>query len=237
MKNNNICVLEADLPDKRLIDEYGTYTQMIKNWLDKGGQVDEYLAVNVRNKGWQELINIENIDIFIITGSRYSVNDDSVWIDELSQFIKYIWDKTNKKMLGICFGHQIIAKAMNGKVAKNKYGWNVGANKYNIKKPYSAYFDNLNSLDLLVIHQEQIVKKPQIAKLIADNDRCKYGVLLYANRFLTIQAHPEFVGDFLQELINKRDLTANITGEDIFNKIDSKQNKMTISFVDLLELN
>jgi GMP synthase-like glutamine amidotransferase len=98
-------------------------------------------------------------------------------------------------VVGICFGHQIVAQAMGGKVEKFAGGWAVGPTEYDFGG---------QSVTLNAWHQDQVVKLPEGAKVIATNDFCANAALLYDDRALTIQAHPEFRPDFIEALIDHR---------------------------------
>ena len=58
--------------------------------------------------------------------TEYSAYDSDAWISQLKDFIRQVDATTNSKILGICFGHQIIAEALGGKVEKNTLGWEIG---------------------------------------------------------------------------------------------------------------
>jgi GMP synthase-like glutamine amidotransferase len=98
-------------------------------------------------------------------------------------------------MVGICFGHQIIAQAMGGKVEKFKDGWAVGPQDY-------AFGDQKVTLNAW--HQDQVVEKPADAETIAGNEFCEHAALLYDDRALTVQAHPEYGTDFIDGLMTTR---------------------------------
>jgi len=97
--------------------------------------------------------------------------------------------------VGVCFGHQIIAQAMGGKVEKFAGGWATGATKYD--------FDG-ETVVLNAWHQDQVVTRPASAKVIASNDFCANAALLYDDRILTLQAHPEYNSPFIKGLVETR---------------------------------
>jgi GMP synthase-like glutamine amidotransferase len=137
--------------------------------------------------------HVTDCDGWLITGSRHGVYEDHPWIPVLEQFIRDCF-AAHIPMVGICFGHQIIAQAMGGKVEKFSGGWAVGPQDYD--------FDG-QRLTLNAWHQDQVTTAPKGAKIVATSDFCTNAALLY-DHALTIQAHPEFQSDFIDGLMKTR---------------------------------
>ena len=133
-------------------------------------------------------------DGWLITGSRHGAYEPHDWIPPLEQFIRACY-AAHVPMIGVCFGHQIIAQAMGGKVVKFDGGWSVGRTEYVIDGETAA----INAW-----HQDQVVEVPQGAKVIGSSDFCANAALLYDDRMLTIQPHPEYGDDFVEGLIEYR---------------------------------
>ncbi len=98
-------------------------------------------------------------------------------------------------VVGICFGHQIIAQAMGGKVERYDGGWSVGPTTYDFGG---------ETLTLNAWHRDQVVQVPEGAEVVASNDFCQNAALLYDDRMFTVQAHPEFQNDFVDGLMRTR---------------------------------
>jgi GMP synthase (glutamine-hydrolysing) len=133
-------------------------------------------------------------DGWLITGSKHGTYENHSWIAPLEQFIRDC-HAARVPMIGVCFGHQIIAQAMGGKVVKFDGGWAVGRKEYNIDGETFA----INAW-----HQDQVVEVPPGAEVIGSNDFCEYAALLYDDLMLTIQPHPEYGDDFIDGLIEYR---------------------------------
>ncbi len=131
---------------------------------------------------------------WLITGSRHGAYEDHPWIPPLEQLIRDIYAE-GVPLVGICFGHQIIAQALGGKVEKHKGGWSVGRTEYDWNGERIA----LNSW-----HQDQVVGKPAEAEVLATSPFCANAALVYGDRAFTVQAHPEFGADFTRNLIETR---------------------------------
>ncbi|MCO6382977.1 type 1 glutamine amidotransferase [Oceanicola sp. 502str15] len=138
--------------------------------------------------------SIDAADGWLITGSRYGVYEDHPWIEPLEQIIRAIY-LAPKPLVGICFGHQIIAQALGGKVEKSDKGWGVGRMEYTWGNEVVA----LNAW-----HQDQVIEPPKEASTISANKFCDHAALMYGDRVLSVQAHPEFGREMMQGLINVR---------------------------------
>lgn len=133
-------------------------------------------------------------DGWLITGSRFGAYEDHPFIAPLESFIRAVRD-AHVPMVGVCFGHQIIAQALGGKVEKFAGGWSVGPQDYDFGG---------KRLTLNAWHQDQVVERPGQARLVASSPFCENAALAYGDTILTVQAHPEFSDDFLRGLIDKR---------------------------------
>lgn len=137
---------------------------------------------------------VHDADGWLITGSKHGAYESHPFIKPLEAFIRDAWAE-KVPMVGICFGHQIIAQAMGGTVQRHVGGWAVG--------PQSYDFDG-EMLTLNAWHQDQVVKKPKEARILASNAVCTNAAFVYGDRMLTVQAHPEFSTDFVDGLMRTR---------------------------------
>ena len=137
-------------------------------------------------------------DGWIVTGSRHGVYEDHPWLPPLRQLIQAI-DESRRPLLGICFGHQIIAQALGGEVEKFSGGWSVGR---------TAYVIDGMDMALNAWHQDQVITPPGGARTIGHSGFCAHAALAYgpegAEHILTIQPHPEFDAPVIEELIATR---------------------------------
>ncbi|MDK3016081.1 type 1 glutamine amidotransferase [Pseudodonghicola flavimaris] len=136
----------------------------------------------------------EDAEGWIVTGSRHGAYEDHPWIPPLEQLIRDI-KASGKPMIGVCFGHQIIAQALGGKVEKFAGGWSVGRTEYMMDGAPVA----LNAW-----HQDQVTELPEDARVLAGNEFCKNAILAYGDTVWTVQPHPEFQPSFIKGLIDTR---------------------------------
>jgi GMP synthase-like glutamine amidotransferase len=138
--------------------------------------------------------NPEAADGWIVTGSRHGVYEDHPWLPPLEAFIREIV-AADRPLVGVCFGHQVIAQALGGKVEKFSGGWAVGLQEYD--------FDG-ETLTLNAWHQDQVVALPDGAEVIASNDFCANAALAIGDKVFTVQPHPEFTAEMIAGLIEHR---------------------------------
>lgn len=131
---------------------------------------------------------------WLITGSRHGAYEDHPFIPPLEDLIRAIHAE-GVPLVGICFGHQIIAQALGGRVEKFKGGWSAGRQTYDFGG---------QDLALNAWHQDQVVERPPGAEVCGTNNFCENAALLYDDRAFTVQAHPEFSADFIEGLIQAR---------------------------------
>lgn len=185
-----IGILQTGHAPDALIDTAGNYDQMFRTLLDGNGFEFETFAVldGVFPTG------PDAADGWLITGSKFGVYEDHAWIPPLEDLVRGI-DAKGLPLVGICFGHQIIAKALGGVVEKFDGGWAVGRVEYQ---------QDGQTLALNAWHQDQVIKRPDGARVLAGNQFCANGILAYGDTIWTLQPHPEFSTDFVAELIEKR---------------------------------
>ena len=187
-----IGILEAGHPPESLRREFGSYGEMFISLLN--GHNFKYQLFDVENMQFPNSTN--ETDGWLITGSKHGVYEEHQFIKPLEKFILEVYSK-NIPLIGICFGHQIIAQALGGRVEKFKGGWSIGRQVYNLcKKP--------DVVSINAWHQDQITKLPRDATIIAENDFCKYAGIRYTKAAMTFQGHPEYGHKFIDGLVETR---------------------------------
>ena len=185
-----IGILQTGLAPEALAPTMGDYPDMFARLLDGHGfAFRTYKVVEGEFPA-----SVTDCDGWLITGSRHGAYEDHAWIPPLEDFIRASF-AARVPMVGICFGHQIIAQAMGGRVERFAAGWAVGATDYD--------FDG-EKITLNAWHRDQVTQLPSNAKVIATNEFCANAALLYEGRALTVQAHPEFRPEFVDGLMKTR---------------------------------
>ena len=176
---------------KQVADTHGDYAQWFKQLLgDYGFTFDTYYVVDMDFPK-----DVHDADGWLLSGSPHGAYEDHPFIPPLEDFIRKAYAE-HIPMVGICFGHQLIAQALGGKVEKFDKGWAVGRHDYK--------FDDHGDIALNAWHQDQVMQVPEDAKVIASSDFCKYAGLVYGDRAYTVQPHPEFSNPVISDYITLR---------------------------------
>jgi len=158
--------------------------------------------------------SVQECDCFMATGSSHSVYEDLDWIKRIKAFIKKIHDEDGY-FVGYCFGHQLMAEALGGKVAKSKMGWCVGVHEFKVLRIKRWMRPAKTKFNILMMCQAQVMKLPRGAIRLASSPVCPNAVLQVGNRMLSFQGHPEFSKAYNRTLMEAR---VDRMGEEVVEK-------------------
>lgn len=192
-------LLCGDVPDG-LLEEFGCYANCLQTQLNLSlyGSV---VLWNVYEKN-QLPEDVNDCDVYIIGGSPSGVNDGLDWVNNLVLFIRKAF-YARKKMLGICFGHQVINHALGGKVRKIEEGLGLGTYDVVLNQDLGELKAG-ESMSLIAIHKDQVIEPGRNFEVLAGNDFCPNYITRYKNQVLTVQGHPEFNSRFFNALLHQR---------------------------------
>ena len=197
-----ITILETGRAPGKLVDEYPRYPDMFASLLSPWGQELAYHSVGLLDG--EDLPEPSACEAILITGSPFGVYDSTPWMDPLRGFIRKA-HAARIPMVGVCFGHQVIADALGGEVAKSEKGWGIGRHTYEITQPRDWMGEPRGQVSLAASHQDQVITPPKGAITLARSAHTDHAMLEYADApVVTLQGHPEFSDQYASALWEAR---------------------------------
>jgi GMP synthase-like glutamine amidotransferase len=201
----DIGVLETGPVVEKLIAQHGTYGQMFERMLQRADTSFTCTPYRVYENAFPSGPNAHSG--WIISGSKYGVYEDHNWIPPLENFIRQAVAQ-RVPVAGFCFGHQIMAQALGGRVEKSEKGWGLGVQDYPIQQAQHWMSDARTDFSSVAVHQDQVIDPPEGATVLASSTFCPHAMLAYgkaqAPHAISVQPHPEFDTDFVKDLIASR---------------------------------
>jgi GMP synthase-like glutamine amidotransferase len=190
-----LAILETGVPPEPLGEEFGSYPDMFADLLGPGFEIETF---DVEGGRFPEP---GAHGAYLVTGSPAGVYDPLPWIAPLQEFIR---NAGEAKMIGVCFGHQVMAQALGGEVIKSPKGWGAGLHRYEVVHP-QRWTNGERAVAIPASHQDQVVRQPPYTEVVARSDFTPFAALAWTDRpAISFQFHPEFSVGYARALIEKR---------------------------------
>jgi len=204
-------ILQCDSVLEQFQPQHGDYPIMFRETLAAAGLPASQLdCVDVRNP--ENLPAVDAYAGYLVTGSRYSVYDDLPWIAELAGFVESAMAQC-LPVVGVCFGHQLLAHFFGGQVGPAPVGWTVGVQHVHVSQQHPWMRPPAAQLNMLSSHKDQVLRLPANAQVFASTDTCPVAGFTLGDYGLGIQGHPEFNAPYAADLMNYRQ---SLLGEQIY---------------------
>ncbi|WP_426051867.1 glutamine amidotransferase-related protein [Brevundimonas sp. SL161] len=191
-----IAILETGKPPEALKDVFDDYPARFQALLGEGVATVRFDVQAGRLPG-----DPGEFQGAIVTGSAAGVYDDLPWIAPLVDWLRAARGRT--RLVGICFGHQVMAHAFGGRVEKSDKGWGVGLHRYAVVGEEPWMFPRAASIAIPVSHQDQVLVPPADARVIAASEFTPFAGLAWDDA-MSFQCHPEFQPDYAAALVESR---------------------------------
>ncbi|XP_024967759.1 gamma-glutamyl peptidase 3-like [Cynara cardunculus var. scolymus] len=207
-RKKRYALLLAARDSEYVMKVYGGYFNVFLAAFGEEEEEERWDLYRVVDGEFPDTNELQAYDGFVVSGSPYDAYGDDTWILELC-FLLQTLDCMQKKVLGICFGHQVLCRALGGKVGKSHSGWDIGLRKVKIVKDFSpcSFLESLHemppSLSIIECHQDEVWEVPTGAEVIAFSDKTGVEMFTIGTHILGIQGHPEYTKDILNNLIDR----------------------------------
>jgi GMP synthase-like glutamine amidotransferase len=198
-----IGILKTDSVRDEFQSEFGDYPAMFRAMLMASADAEPIEFRDYDVQRGQYPASLDECDAYLITGSRESVYDDKPWIHRLTEFVQQL-DSARRTLVGICFGHQLIAHVLGGETRAADAGWAVGVQETQVLSPADWMLPYRERFGLLSSHKDQVVRLPERAEVFASTPHCPNSGFTIGEHILTFQGHPEFSKGYSRALIELR---------------------------------
>lgn len=196
-----LCILDNDILEGYLGDTYGSFGALFEQLFDRVGARWETQIFHTQLGQYPN--SFDDFDAVLLTGSRADSFSDEPWVVELRRRVSELLAE-HKKMVGVCFGHQLIALCLGAPVGRAPQGWGAGRMTYDWHRRDLPHSHERAGIALLASHQDQVHALPPGAQLVASSPFCPVASFTVGDYVFCIQPHPEFSVDMSAYLIDKR---------------------------------
>jgi len=147
--------------------------------------------------------DLDDYQGWITSGSRLSVNDDIAWIQQMADLVRTL-DRERRKLVGICFGAQMIGHALGGTVGRASQGWQVGIKEVTLESVEPWMVPRIDNFRILHSNADQILIAPDRLRILGSSAEVPISVIAVEEHFVGFQGHPEFVPAYSAVLMEAR---------------------------------
>ncbi len=180
-----IAILDLALAPTHLMGDLPLFGVRTRDWLAQGLPEAVFDVVDIQ--GGAEIPSLDGYDGVLVTGSDKGVYDDVVWMAPLRALLIEARE-ARIPVLGLCFGHQIMADTWGGKAEKSAAGNQVGV------RDYTYHGQNIAAH---AWHKDQVTRQPPHSAITASADYCPIAGLTYDFPAMSVQFHPEYTRAYM----------------------------------------
>ncbi|KAK2759448.1 hypothetical protein FQN54_002926 [Arachnomyces sp. PD_36] len=233
-----IAVFECGKAAPGVKAKYGGYGGLFESHLMAAAKLSNNLAkedlvVTKWDVKAREYPKLEDIDAVLMSGSNSDSFENEPWILQLVEFVKTLLAQRRVRIIGICFGHQILGRALGAQSGRNNGLWELGVVEVNLTETGKEVLGITgDKLALQQMHQDVVYTLPPGAINLGWTEKCAFQGFYWPERFLSLQGHPEFDEEIEREcLVRKKDsgLFSAEVYEDAMSKIGDRHDGLTVS--------
>ncbi|KAH7395019.1 class I glutamine amidotransferase-like protein [Phaeosphaeria sp. MPI-PUGE-AT-0046c] len=204
-----IAILECDTPLPDIVARFGRYDRIFSTLLETAAeglglspkQDLEMRGYDVVDK--QEYPNLDDIDAILISGSKHDSFESDPWILKLVEFTQTVLKQDRIRIIGVCFGQQILGRAMGVKVGRSDNGWEISVLPVELSTKGKEIFQQ-DTLAIHQMHKDIVFEYPEGVEKLGASPRCLVQGMYKKNKLIAVQGHPEFTEPIMIELVKTR---------------------------------
>ncbi|TVY52836.1 putative glutamine amidotransferase-like protein [Lachnellula cervina] len=235
-----IAVLECGAPLPKTASKYGGYGGVFKALLNSAADALSYPNLSSTSglqissfdvESAQVYPSLEDIDAILITGSKFNAFDNDPWIVKLVEFVEVILKQRRVRIIGVCFGHQIVGRAMGVKVLRSEEGWEASITAIDLTKRGQEIFGR-PALALHQMHRDIVYEYPEGVEALAYTEKCAVQGMYVSKRLITVQGHPEFNEEIVREILGTRHTLGIFdaaTYQEMIGRVDKYQDGVVVA--------
>ena len=189
---NNITPSEEQEWGSTQYQEFSEFFSQVEHSID---------LVEYRTTEGQFPSSVDECEAYVLTGSVFGAYEDEPWIKQLISFVQEAYARKDIKLIGICFGHQLLAQALGGQVKKSEKGWGLGRRKFKFLESPSWMTPKASEEALYYAHQDQVESLPEDAVLLGSDKFCQNDMFQLGENVLGMQGHPEFTDGKIKDVV------------------------------------
>ena len=130
---------------------------------------------------------------------------DDPWVQRLVSYTQEAIASNRVRVIGVCFGHQIVGRALGAKVARSEGSvWEVSVSEYTQTPKGKELFGGKDILSIFQMHKDLVYYYPEGVEELGSSDKCKVQGMYVSKKLITVQGHPEFTKEIVEELVIMR---------------------------------
>jgi GMP synthase (glutamine-hydrolysing) len=139
----------------------------------------------------------------VITGSASNVHHREDWMIRAEVRLREL-EAAEAPILGICFGHQLMAQAYGGRVEANPLGREVSTVEVERLGDDPIFSGVDRRFTANACHSDSVVGLPEGARILGRSKGERHQVLRFGQRSWGVQFHPEFDGEVMRHFLKAR---------------------------------
>ncbi|KAI1339477.1 putative class I glutamine amidotransferase [Xylariaceae sp. FL0016] len=237
-----LAILEADTPAPGIKAKYGSYYGVFTHLFERACAAlspPQSLASQLSLSA-HDIVNDlssypdpETVDAVLITGSKFNAHDHDEWIERLVAYTRRCLEGGRVRVVGVCFGHQIVGRALDAQVGRNTRGWELSVIDHQLTDEGKKYL-GMEKLAIHQMHRDAVLSNPPGVQILASTDICPNQAMYIPGRMISVQGHPEFTEEMVREILEMRKY-GGILGDDIYedgmSRVADKQDGVAVAQV------